>query len=1458
MKSRISLKRPGSLVDHDDVVVDADVAATVQQVALQLLAVHPLGAPMVKNPTLVRHTGGRLVALDPQSRVGECALRSGSVISINEAKPDASGGDGAAAAVLTVVTGPESGRRISLPPGASTIGRSTEADLVLPDPLMSRVHARILVSDAVEISDLNSSNGVIVAGQTVTRTRLQADDEVLLGDTVIKVRLESRTVVESEEAPQIEFNRSPVLQATHEGTVKPLPEPPQRESGQRFPLIALLAPLMMGFALFAVTRSALSLMFIALSPVMMIGQWVESRVSGRRSFIRQTEAFRADLALTVDATHLAQDTERIARLAEHPAGEEVAQAATSLSPLLWSRRPDGPRWAEVRLGLGQLASRNTLALPSANRTTAELWAEMASAVEISAQIDEVPFAAALSNAAVGIAGLGDEALACARSVVLQLTGLHSPAEMGLAVISSARNTSHWDWVRWLPHVGGESAALRRHPLTSTEPTGTALVAELEELIAVRSSARSGDTDPWSTIPHVLVVIDDDCPVERSRLVGLAERGPALGVLVLWVAGSVDRLPAACGEWLHVTSPSRAVAFRGREGIAVPIAPDLVDLQTAETVARRLAPVLDSGAKPDLANDLPARISLLTLSSPTLAHSADAVLDRWRETRSLPEVMGVRLTKDNTLRALVGVGPEGPIHLDLREQGPHALVGGTTGSGKSEFLQTWILGMATAHSPARVAFLLVDYKGGAAFAECVNLPHTVGLVTDLSPHLVRRALTSLRAELRYRERLLHSRDRAKDLLSLEREGDSTAPPSLVIVVDEFAALAKEVPEFVDGVVDVAQRGRSLGLHLVLATQRPAGVIRDSLRTNTNLRVALRMNDESDSMDVVGTAAAATFDPGMPGRGVVRVGPGRLLPFQAAYVGGRTPTGPVDPSISVETLSWDLPVVWRPAEPPTQVVGPSGPTDIARVVRTVGEAFKAARLPEPRKPWLPVLPAVIDWAWLVERCRFDPKSVTELVFGMADDPDHQQQGAISFIPDRHGAMAVFGTGGTGKSTLLRTLASAAGWASQRGDRTIVYGLDFATGALAPLEQLPNVASIIKGDDDERVARLVSYLRDEVDERVRRFVAVNASSLGQYRSAAEKPLEPRILVLVDGIGTFWQDYQETRRMRHFEDFTSVVLEGRSVGVHVVMTADRPAAIPSHISSSVQRRVLLRQANDNDEMQLGIPTGVLSVQSPPGRGFVDGHEVQIAVIGGSADTTVQAHELGRQGADLRASAVAVEAEVGRLPERIRLMDLAAQVGGRPVIGVADSNLQPVSFEPSGAFLIAGPPRSGVTTATFSVVASLLRVDPRIRLLHLGVPGAELHALAEFDVTALAPQEWDGLVEAVRDPDGHRIVLVIEDLLKVISRFDGMGLDDLIASVLAGDGMVVASGEVSTLIRSFNQPLKSMQAHRSGLLLQPDTMDEDLLKVSFPRSNTVEFTTGRAILAQGGRASVIQVATPD
>ena len=242
---------------------------------------------------------------------------------------------------------------------------------------------------------------------------------------------------------------------------------------------------------------------------------------------------------------------------------------------------------------------------------------------------------------------------------------------------------------------------------------------------------------------------------------------------------------------------------------------------------------------------------------------------------------------------MGEAYDGPFGIDIRRDGPHGLIAGTTGSGKSELLQTIVAALAVANRPDAMTFVLIDYKGGSAFKDCVRLPHTVGMVTDLDRHLVERALASLSAELTRREHILAAAG-AKDIEDYTSRQEraarraAVAPlPRLMIVIDEFASMVRDLPDFVTGLVSIAQRGRSLGIHLLLATQRPSGVVSPEIRANTNLRIALRVTDTAESADVIDAPGRGHIAKSTPGRAYVRLGHSSLVPFQAGRVGGRRP-------------------------------------------------------------------------------------------------------------------------------------------------------------------------------------------------------------------------------------------------------------------------------------------------------------------------------------------------------------------------------------------------------------------------------------------------------------------------------------------------------------------------------------------------------------------------------------------
>jgi S-DNA-T family DNA segregation ATPase FtsK/SpoIIIE len=715
-------------------------------------------------------------------------------------------------------------------------------------------------------------------------------------------------------------------------------------------------------------------------------------------------------------------------------------------------------------------------------------------------------------------------------------------------------------------------------------------------------------------------------------------------------------------------------------------------------------------------------------------------------------------------------------------------------------------------------------------------------------------------LRYREHLLQKK-KAKDLVELERRGDPDVPPSLVIVIDEFAALVNEVPEFVDGVVDVAQRGRSLGLHLILATQRPAGVIRDNLRANTNLRVALRMADEDDSTDVLGTPMAASFDSAIPGRAAAKTGPGRIRSFQSGYAGGWTSDVPEPGMLTIEGLQFGLPMVWEtPIDPVAEAAkdaAAKGPTDIQRMVSTVRQATSEAQIPAPRKPWLPELASTYDFSKLPNKRTDD-----ELVLGVVDDAAEQAQPVVSYFPDRDGNMAIVGTGGSGKTTALRTLAISSA-ITMRGGPVQVFGLDFAAGGLQMLDSLPHVGAIISGDDEERVARLLRWLRDLVDQRAGKYAEARAGTIVDYRRISAEPSEPRILLLLDGMGAFREAYESSVTSPWFSVFSQIATDGRAVGVHVIVTGDRAGSIPMSLSSSIQRRLVLRMASADDYGMLGIPNDVLGPLSPPGRGVLDDRETQVAVLGGDSNVAIQAREIDALAAAMSKAGLAAAPSIERLSDDIPLASLPVVAGGVPTLGVADDNLAPVGIDPVGGFVIAGPPGSGRTTSLRTLAESIRRVDAARGMYHFSPQRSALTRLvvwtksadldeavtsqlselrATLESSSLAPGSIAIFLENVADFAGHPAEYDLEAVVKL---------------AIKGGHFVAGESETSTWSQAYSlgTPLR---AGRRGLLLQPDDSDGDmLLNTSTGRIKRGSLPVGRGYLIGQGRARKLQVATP-
>lgn len=431
----------------------------------------------------------------------------------------------------------------------------------------------------------------------------------------------------------------------------------------------------------------------------------------------------------------------------------------------------------------------------------------------------------------------------------------------------------------------------------------------------------------------------------------APPGAGMTCLLVAIADRPEQLPPRCATIVRLVGPARGEVIRSPsqpEGLL--FRPELVTEADAAEFAQALSAAATLSGLAAPRREVPDAVALAEL--------------RFRDRESTRSVRA----PSGALACPIGAGPDGTVIIDLVDSGPHAIIGGTTGSGKSELLVTWVVSMASAYSPAEVTFLLVDFKGGAAFAPLLSVPHCVGVVTDLDERQAARALASLRAELRYREQVLRDAG-ARDITDPAVAG---VLPRLVIVVDEFQAMLDTAPALHELFVGLAARGRSLGIHLILCTQRPAGVVRDSLLANCSLRISLRVNSAQDSRAVIGTDAAASIPRSRPGRFLVRDAE------DLQVVQGATAAVP----------------------------------DIARL------SMDWADSPVPRRPWLDPLPPVISADELLTH---QPGVNPLRLLGLVDEPEYQRYRVATYDAQVDGHLLVVGDSDSGKSSLLRSLGA-----------------------------------------------------------------------------------------------------------------------------------------------------------------------------------------------------------------------------------------------------------------------------------------------------------------------------------------------------------------------------------------------------------------------------------------------------
>jgi S-DNA-T family DNA segregation ATPase FtsK/SpoIIIE len=1459
-----------------DVVVNGDSDMTVGTVARSLVATlnadavkEPLAevvrlpsARWVEDPPHPLWAGGRM--LDPSAPAGRL-LRDGALVAVHQGVAPATVlAEPTGIAEIRVSGGPAAGSVHRLGIGQTTVGTASDVDVRLTDPSVP-AHAvtvsvesrRVTVrgSGALDQTPLDGTvewppGGVLVIGSTVLTLTPTAAPDAHLSPL---------------EDGGLAYNRPPRIRAQSGPRRIDVPQEPEKGQRERLRLLGSLLFAATGVIMVVFTGQWYWALMALAYPVIQVGEWIADRLYGRKSYkkaLREYRAKKAEFDGALESLRRADQAEWRA-LAPDPA--EILLTATGPRRRLWERRVGDPDTLHLRVGLADLPARIELRPGRGGGDEPELPpAPVAHAVPVPLPLAEL--------GVIGLSGPRDRSRALARWLVAQAAALHSPRDLSVVVLSADPSAGeHWNWVRWLPHgaprEGEDCVAL----IGSDPDTVARRVTEL----AIRITERRRSAEPTfgaaqAPAYNILLVLDGARQLRRvPGMPQVLSGGPSVGLHAICIDDDERLLPEECTavavwDWDRPTH----VRLRGNglDSVGAVLA-DQVTPGWCDRLARALAPVRDV-SRDDAESMIPVSarlLELLRMPSPS-AVQIQAVWQAGGRTTAVP----------------IGVSADGVFSVDLRVDGPHGLIAGTTGAGKSELLQTLIAALAVANRPDEMTFVLIDYKGGAAFADCASLPHVVGMVTDLDGHLTERALESLGAEVRRRESLLlHAGAKdIEDYCELFDAGDrraSTRVPRLVLVIDEFAAMAGELPDFVEGLVDIGRRGRSLGVHLLLATQRPAGVVTGDIRANTNLRIALRVTDADESSDVIDDPSAARISKSSPGRCYVRSGAVAPVAVQAARIGGRRPGNVSSVPAQVVSLPWAR--LGRPLALSSAVEDESSMvTDLKVLVAAIREACDRSGISEQAPPWLAPLPSTVTLDDL-PAVFADEDDVAPLAFGLTDLPASQSRSALSLDLVHGGHLYVAGSARSGRSTVLRTLAGSLASSCSPSD-VHLYAIDCGANALLPLVALPHCGAVVGRDQIERMERLLARLHTEVSRRQQVLAATGFASLAEQR-AAVAPSErlPWMLLMLDRWEGFVAAFENYDYGRLIDTVLRLLREGAAVGLRAVFTGDR-SGLGGQVSTVFDDRLILRMSDPNDYNYAGINERHVPSEMPAGRVLemigTDGRslrESQIALLNADPSGTAQTATLQQLARDAygsfsRPSGALRPLHVDELPVRVTYADtleldpdFKAPSPLWALVGAGGDELGPIGIDlmaEGPGFIVAGPPRSGRSTVLLTMVKSLLDVkvgEGTVPVVLICPRRSPLQALANHP-GVLAVLDADAnevnLEDAIADVD--RYVVLVDDAELLADTTLDQALATQLRDARDAEVGIVIAGTTQDLSRSYHGFIQDARRSRSGLLLDIRSPDDgDLLGLRLPRDHNPTGPTGRGLFVSLAIATPIQ-----
>ncbi len=1127
-------------------------------------------------------------------------------------------------------------------------------------------HAEIFMHNgAAHIRDKNSVNGTFVNGRLLTQSQPLAYGDVIYiiglkivyldnliavnnpkGECIIdenKLKIIKIEPTEfSDDLPQytaedVYFLRTPRKVESTDLQVFSMERAPTKQTRKQQPLFltlgpsfTMVVPMLAGTLLSGNSSNVVSALVMSFGAAAVGGGWAYMNIKYNKQEGIATENER----IASYNNYLAKVSEQISKKMQYnhnvlhnmlPSTQSALNFALEDSPRLWEKSSVHADFLHVNLGECSMPSLNKIELPKEQGMMAydPLNDNLTNIKQAMSTLKDVPSNLSFEdNLMIGVVSKNrDKALNLVNVITAQLTALHTYTDLRTCFIYPMNETDNWDYTRFLPHTWAPDGSIRL--IANDKKTVGDVLYYLSGVVRDRlENAKTAGKDEGKVLPHYVVVIGDISLIENEPMAKyLLSPSKALNMTIVLPVSSTDKLPAECSAIIRDDEDySGFYSTTGEFEERVPVAFPNVDVKTMDTYSRKLSNF--RVREMNTSAGIPEILSFLDMYKTSNVEDLE-VMKKWLENRTY-----------ESMKAMVGykAGSQ-PLYLDIHEKyhGPHGLVAGTTGSGKSETLQSYILSLAVNYHPHEVAFILIDYKGGGMAQSFIGLPHLAGVITNLGGNATDRALLSINAEIKHRQSVFNE-FKVKHIdayIELYRSGVASEPmPHLLIIADEFAELKKEQPEFVRALVSAARVGRSLGVNLILATQKPSGVVDDEIWSNTRFRLCLRVADKQDSAEMLKRPDAA-FITGT-GRGYFQVGNDEIFDeFQSGWSGAEyQPNVPYtdEKNAKVELIN----LIGKSGVPKKKGKKKSDNisklTQLDAVVKHLNSVASENKVAALRQIWLDPLPTAVYLSQLKYKNKSQGFSL-ELPVGVADSPKTQSQFAVAVNFIRDGHLLVCGSSGSGKTTLLQTLVYSA-VTNYTPQEVNVYIADFSSRTMSVFADMPHVGAVTFEGEDEKIEEMFELLKSTLLERKNSFSEMGVGSYRDY--IAQKSDCPAILFIIDNYVAFADGYS-----RYEDLLMQLTREAASYGIYIVLSMNNSGDIRSRMSQNFTNGIALQMADKFEyEAVLGSRSEILPDDRTPGRGLIKAPmpiEFQVALCVKEEPGTSQTQTLRKVFAELK-----------------------------------------------------------------------------------------------------------------------------------------------------------------------------------------------------------------------------------